>query len=383
MFYAILTAYKRKHPSISFFFSSRNLSTAHACRSASDSDRSRIIELFSTRALLSAIRTPAGQMFLSVGMNTEGSRYLTLTPSSTSVIKAPEEMAVPIGVSSLTDDDILILTAAHFVGLAVVDPMLPGQKMILHDAPRVLAQAIVSKALSKGVQVICTTDETDGELVPDSWARLPPNLGSSDLGLTIPTDAASFVSFSREDSENQHTISSVLSPYCRRETTCTLFSRTGMDNSHQSLPILAQSLKAAVDNLQGQSHEHAAEAVSLDSLARGECPEDSLVVLDWTSSSPELPSRVARFDTKEVFRGDRTYWICGLSGALGISLCDWMISRGVRHLVLTSRNPRIDPAWIEDHKRYGTNVEIISWYVIASFSHVWNFSDDVPVLAAM
>lgn len=326
--------------------------------------------------MMSAIRTPAGQIFLAVGVDTSGSRYITLTSSLTSVIKATEELAVPIPIINLTDDQILVLAAAKLVGSAVVGPLLPGQKMILHDAPGVLAQAIESKASFKRVQVVYATDGSDGGPIPDSWIHLSPNLGSSDLGQLLPTDAASFVSFSREESENRHTISSLLSPHCRKENTRTLLSRTGTDYSHQSLSALAGLLKTTVENIQNQPYEHFARTVSLESLARGEYPEGPLDVVDWTSSSTELPARVTRFDTRPLFRGDRTYWICGLSGALGISLCDWMIGRGVRHLVLTSRNPRIDPAWIEDHKRHGANVEIFSWYVIAPSICAWkSFSD--------
>lgn len=337
----------------------------HSHRSVSNLDRPRIIELRTTKAVLSAIRTPAGQMFLVMGVNTGGSRYITLTSSLTSVVQTSEELAVPIAATKLTDDDILILTAAQLVGSAVVDPLLPGQKMILHDAPKFLAQAIVSKALSKGVQVVCTTDESDGGLIPDAWVQLPPNLGSSDLGQLIPTDAASFVSFSGEEYENQHTISSVLSPYCRKENMRTLFSQTGTEHDDQSLPRIVGLLKTTVEQFKSQSQNHGLQTVSLESLARGESPEGPLAVVDWTSSSTDLPARVTRFDTRPLFRADRTYWICGLSGALGISLCDWMMGRGVRHLVLTSRNPRIDPAWIEDHKRQGANVEVLCWYVIS------------------
>lgn len=315
-------------------------------------------------------------MFLAVGTDTSGLRYITFASSLTSVIKVTQELAVPIAPTTLTDNDILILTAAQLVGTAVVDPLLPGQKMILHDAPRVLAQAVESKALSRGIQVVFTTDETDGEQLPDFWIQLPPNLGSSDLGQLIPTDAASFVSFSREDSENQHTISSVLSPYCRKENPHTLFSRIGTEYDQQSRSVLAGLLKTIVDNIQNPTHEHVAQTVSLEALARGECPEGPLAVVDWTSSSTEIPARVTRFDTRPLFRGDRTYWICGLSGALGISLCDWMIGRGVRHLVLTSRNPRIDPAWVEDHKRHGVNVEIFCWYVITPSIRAWNSFPD-------
>lgn len=338
--------------------------------SLSNNDRSGTIELRTTKAIMSAIRTPAGQMFLAIGVDANGSPHLALISSLTSVIKAPRELAVRISADKLTLEDILILTAAHMVGTAVVEPLLPGQRLVLYKAPTVLAQAIQSRAISKNVHVVCATDETDSEAVSDSWIRLSPNSGSWDLGQLIPTDAASFVSFSTEESENEHTISSLLSAYCRKENTSTIFSRTGIIHGNQSLSVLANFLQTNLDHAQGHLHGYAAKIIGLEPLARGEHPSGPLTVVDWTSSSTNIPAQVTRFDTTPLFRGDRTYWICGLSGALGISLCDWMIGRGVKHLVLTSRNPRIDPAWVQDHKRNGANVEMFCWCVIRYDTHM-------------
>lgn len=108
---SLLTAHIRAYSSSPHFRSLR------ADRSVSNIDRSRIIELHSTKAMLSAIRTPAGQMFLAVGTDTSGLRYITFASSLTSVIKVPQELAVPIASTTLTDNDILILTAAQLVGL--------------------------------------------------------------------------------------------------------------------------------------------------------------------------------------------------------------------------------------------------------------------------
>ena len=51
----------------------------------------------------------------------------------------------------------------------------------------------------------------------------------------------------------------------------------------------------------------------------------------------------------------------GMSGALGISLADWMISKGARHIVVTTRNPGIAPKWIASHKRKGATVIVLPW----------------------
>ena len=133
-----------------------------------------------------------------------------------------------------------------------------------------------------------------------------------------------------------------LSPHCRKETVKILYSRDGIDAGSCSATILNQTLGREVGYIRkfgGQERHHNAETVSLNSL----------------------PVRVTRFDIKPLFKGDKTYWLCGMSGALGISLCDWMIDRGVKNLVLTSRNPMIEPAWIENHRRNEVTVRILSW----------------------
>ena len=154
-----------------------------------------------------------------------------------------------------------------------------------------------------------------------------------------------------------------VSPHCRKETAKTIYSPEGMDTGSSSAAILSQTLGRAVEYIRKfgvQERQHNAEAVSLESLATGERPENPIIVIDWTAST-SLPVRVTRFDIKPLFKGDKTYWLCGMSGALGISLCDWMIDRGVKSLVLTSRNPKVEPAWIEDHKRNEVTVKILSW----------------------
>jgi hypothetical protein len=176
-----------------------------------------------------------------------------------------------------------------------------------------------------------------------------------------PANITCFVSFSNNNTENELTILSTLSPHCRKETTQTLYSSDAVDTDPSHADKLGEILQSVVRHIQGQECNNTAEVVSLERLVGEELTEDPLTVVDWTAPNP-VPARVARFDMKPLFKSDRTYWLCGLSGALGISLCDWMIDRGVRYLVLTSRNPKIDPTWIEDHESNGVTVDILLWY---------------------
>ncbi len=158
----------------------------------------------------------------------------------------------------------------------------------------------------------------------------------------MPSKIACFVGFSNDNTENELTILSTLSSHCRKETTKTIYSLDAVDTGPSHADILGETLQSAVGYIRGQDCSNTAEVVSLERLAGEERTEDPLTIVDWTAAT-SVPAKVTRFDITPLFKGDKTYWLCGLSGALGISLCDWMIDRGVRYLVLTSRNPKIDP----------------------------------------
>jgi len=62
------------------------------------------------------------------------------------------------------------------------------------------------------------------------------------------------------------------------------------------------------------------------------------------------------YTRKDLFRPDRTYWLAGLSGTLGRSLADFLVSNGARHIALSSRSPKIDEEWVQWHKKRGVEV---------------------------
>ena len=313
-----------------------------------------------THAILSAVKTPFGHRFLALGVDSSGRRYLALVSSLTSVLKVPKESAVPCDLSRFSEDAVLTLIAAQLVAMGIIDPIFTGQKLVVHNASDVIAQAITAQASAKGVEVIFTTDCVDTASVPSSWIQLSPYLGRSELSQTIPANVVCFVGLSAHDSENELTCLSILSPYCHRENAKTLYSPHAIDTGTSSPAILGQILERAAKYIPNEEYKLTSKAVSLEMLAGKERPKDPLTVIDWTAATV-LPARVSRFDIKPLFRTDKTYWLCGLSGALGISLCDWMIDRGVRNLVLTSRNPKVDLAWIKDHRRKGVIIKTLSW----------------------
>jgi hybrid polyketide synthase/nonribosomal peptide synthetase ACE1 len=85
---------------------------------------------------------------------------------------------------------------------------------------------------------------------------------------------------------------------------------------------------------------------------------DGFNILDWSTPST-IPTRLKPTDQQTLFHPGKVYWLVGLTSDLGLSLCQWMISRGATHIVLSSRNPSIDNRWLAHFKSLGAVVTVI------------------------
>jgi hybrid polyketide synthase/nonribosomal peptide synthetase ACE1 len=97
--------------------------------------------------------------------------------------------------------------------------------------------------------------------------------------------------------------------------------------------------------------------VNLDEIA-GANDVHPFSIVNWRSRS-QVATLIEPVDAgKNIFQEDKTYWLVGLAGDLGQSICDWMAYPGARCIVLTSRNRRVEDNWINKHKENGVT---ISW----------------------
>lgn len=320
------------------------------------------IRLEITHTVLSALRTSYGHQFLVFGTEAEsGTRYMALVPSLLSVVNVSNESAIPLPSSTASESEILTSLAAGLISMAVVDPLVPGDTLVVHNATELLAHTITNLAASKSLRTIFVADSSRAD-APESWIKLQPYMTQSEIADLLPANTACFVDFSIKASDNTAAIVSSLPVHCRKENVSTLYSPLGWESvSSVAAPALGKLVQRAwfyaqQETLSGE--KAASQTVSITDLLEGLNPENPATVIDWTVSKSH-PVHVSRLDSAVFFKGDKTYWLCGLSGALGVSLVDWMIERGAKCLVLTSRNPNISPDWIAAHKRNGVTVTIV------------------------
>lgn len=84
---------------------------------------------------------------------------------------------------------------------------------------------------------------------------------------------------------------------------------------------------------------------------------EEMRVIDW-SVSDEVPVRIRPIKQRQLFSTGKVYWLVGLTGDLGLSLCQWMVQRGATRIALSSRNPRIDQRWLAHFDELGATVKV-------------------------
>jgi hypothetical protein len=333
------------------------------------------IEFHTMYSTLSAVQTPLGYKFLALGVEPETrAKYLALVPSLISVARLPVKSVVPCPHLDILDGQLMSTLSAHLVALHVLGPLFGGQTFWAHSPSGIIARALATQAAAKGVRVVFTTDSAGPE-VPESWIRLPRYITQSDVeDILSHINPSCFAAFSNERFENtecQTTLMEYLRSRCKiLITAATIYSLTGSDNGPVSISVLGNTLNQALeytrrDLLIETIYPPGGARVTfpLTDVVRGAVRSEellSLAVVNWTAPEP-LPVHVSRLDSMHVFNENSSYWIVGMSRALGLSLADWMIRKGARTLVLTSRKPYIDPKWIASHRKNGANVVILPW----------------------
>lgn len=328
--------------------------------------KEHLIEIRTTHTLWSAINTPLGHKFLALGVEPgTGSTYLALVPSPASVLRVSTTSAIRCSTTHSSMELLLALAAAHLVAMAVLHRLFPGQTLVVHNPTNLIAHAISAHAQTKDVSVVFTTDHKSLK-TPSSWVTIPQHSTRYAIRGLLPANIACFVGFWGQITSRLPFESAVLSSLprsCRIESADTIYSFNGCDHV-SSDPVLAQILEGAA--VYAERHENHEQHAMLSSATRledltGETPlSNPMTVIDWTSSGL-LPVRVTSLDSGPVFQGDKSYWLAGLTGALGVSLCDWMINHGARSLIVTSRSPQVDRDWILSHERNGVTITIMSW----------------------
>ncbi|KAI0153232.1 putative polyketide synthase, partial [Xylariaceae sp. FL1272] len=333
------------------------------------------IHLRTRYSTLTAFHFAGGHRYVVVATDTfTGQEYLKLfsTPVPSEFI-ASRESLIPYPEKPCCDSQpaYLLNLGTHLAMTEILGLVHGGQNMLVHNAGEPTALIIDYMAREKGVSVIHSSDfPRSSEGTTGTRIRLPSYLSEMDVqDAHLPSTLSAFVGFSPIGTpafDNEERLIECLTSRCQIfKRAADLLTLTGSDPASVQEGVLAKMLSRCVDNFQIQDRRLTCltptEIGLGDVLGNGVQPENTTTaVVDWTATGEEIPISVTRLDSKPLFKGkDATYWIVGISRDLGIMLADWMIRAGAMNLVITSRNPKINPDWIAAHKEKGVSVEVV------------------------
>ncbi|PWY79460.1 ketoacyl-synt-domain-containing protein [Aspergillus sclerotioniger CBS 115572] len=302
----------------------------------------------------------AGFLHLIVGRDEKDkTRWLALSDQHASAITAPPEWCWQVSdrVGEDLEPILLMRTAAALLAIQIVDKVRSNTSVLVYGADtlcKAVCDALSAFALARNIRV-CFSTSAQSTPPKKDMLFIHERSSSRTLSRLLP-DNLSAITGSR----------ATCGVYNRIKT---LMSEDVVQIDIASIGRVSSNLLASPDSTTaGQTFLAACgfalqtftsqEEVSLIPVQRlqGTFPgANQLEIVDWTQSG-QVPVRIQTASSMITFSAHKTYLLAGMTGDLGRSICQWMVSRGARSVVLGSRSPHVDVQWIEEMARLGARV---------------------------
>ncbi|KAE8132029.1 hypothetical protein BDV38DRAFT_297328 [Aspergillus pseudotamarii] len=286
-----------------------------------------------------------------------GKTVIALTSSTQSPAVIPSKWCVTVERHAMGRSPLSFLAsvAAKILMTAVLNTVTEGEVLVVREADEPIRSYLRDGARVLGVRILFVTSQ-DHDDTADSF-YIHPRLSQQKLKQLLPENVTTYVDLSvgSDSSSFSESIERCLPPQCTHIKRSSLLSN---DLNYPSLSVagsINQLLRQAIETV---THSAEPMVIPLSHVPSLSMPDERFAVVDWSIQS--APVRVRPIDSGNIFRSDRTYFLVGLAGELGQSLCQWMISHGAKYVVLSSRSPKVNPKFTEAMGRQGATVKTFS-----------------------
>ena len=308
--------------------------------------------------LKSIVVSGAGYVRLCAGVDVEsGEPVLALAHSSESPVRVPTGCCVSLAGGPVAST--LVSVAAYLIASHILSFASNGSTVVVHDADANLRAALDTLSKGKKIMLVFTASELREDKDGNAPIFLHPNFPSHSIKSVVPTSATVFARFSLSATSDAVADAIVK---CL-PLGCLTISEDAVV-SHEVVGLPSQlDLDMKLQEALGYAPFHKpsqVETVPLKDVPKQGGISETLAVVDWTVSS-SVTVKVQPIDSGRLFHSDKTYFFAGMAGDLGQSLAEWMILHGARFIVLSSRNPKVHPKFVNDMAvRYGATVQPMS-----------------------
>ena len=323
-------------------------------------------------SLLSAVRVAEfGCMFLKLGkQGASGNHMIALSNKHSSITDLSDCPSLRVDLKEFSKTLFFSLVVHHLLASVLLRSLSRGDVVLVLEPEPGFATILAHDAQLIGVHVAfvkasLTDDTPPGNL---NWLKIHPLTPHRVLSRLLPTGVSVLVDFAegKESESVSSRIRSLLPTHCRTDSTKTLFTddawsppTSQKDEIQRRLQdAVARATRTVVRN--NEIDKLILPIVQLGSLTEVQNRPIPFSLVDWSGNSDVLV-RIRSIDTQISFSGQKTYWFAGLSGGLGIALCQWMARHGANYFVISSRNPKVHDLWSETMRELGVVVKVASW----------------------
>ncbi|KAG6012888.1 putative PKS/NRPS-like protein biosynthetic cluster [Claviceps pusilla] len=308
-----------------------------------------------------------------VCVDTEKS-VVAISQTNASTVEVPPGHVVSLDLEADHGHRCLLLPiAARLIANRIISESVPGTSVVIFEPPPFCVEAIAEKAKASNLTVKFTSlgVQPEAAVLHDvQWIQLHPRETERSLATKLGlATVSSLYDFSADQSPAGlgQRLSTYLPPTCSvyRVEDLVQSSATAVLSVHESerqmrdvSVAVAEGARTTLTSSPSSSSSSSSSSIPAADLAGLRQPWEISTVVDW-KSSPTLAARIQPIDSGNLFVSSKTYLLVGLAGDLGRSLARWMIRHGARHIVLSSRNPQIDPRWLSETEDMGGNVLVL------------------------
>ncbi|KAI9699171.1 MAG: Type I Iterative PKS [Bogoriella megaspora] len=228
-------------------------------------------------------------------------------------------------------------------------------RLWIHEPDEDLVDSVIEFARRDRTDLFITTSAPTSD---ERLTFLHRYISKQDLAALVPSDVGTFINMDTSvDGMLEKNFPSLPKPSLRNRR---LFTDTESEKS-AALSFDMSNLRRFMKRYDWKATSTInTRYISLEQLSHASGNVGATSVIDW-SCSQTVPLQVRPLNHFGLFSANKTYLMVGLTGDLGLSLCDWMIQHGAKHVVLTSRNPKINSETLKYLRRKGTvDVRIVA-----------------------
>ncbi|KAK2738642.1 putative PKS/NRPS-like protein biosynthetic cluster [Myotisia sp. PD_48] len=270
---------------------------------------------------------------------------LFVSDSNSSTIKVPESWSLPLNDEAVQHPRAyLTLIVAHVMTKWITNSAVFGSSILIHRADKLLSTALCMMEASHYKLHFSTCNPDD---VFDGCIFVHPCSKRSDIEAILPCKLSLFLDFSTDSTTEESDSLSILKTLpesCRRSNWFSLLKRQSLMPSYLSKEMVATLLCEANTTVAGlissKSHILQFPFVNLRDVPQLVATKP-LCLIDW-STKATIPVSAKPIDAK------------------GRSICNWMVNKGAKYIIVTSRTPSVPQEWIAMHKAKGVTVACVA-----------------------